>query len=90
MRLSRVMRGCRSGIVDIGEIFATTTRLYCRVLLSGILHTRMTFPAAVFLCLVLVFLGAIIIGIFQIFRFIYREMGIVAVVIALGLSVAAP
>jgi len=50
----------------------------------------MTFPAAVFLCLVLVFLGAIIIGIFQIFRFIYREMGIVAVVIALGLSVAAP
>ena len=50
----------------------------------------MTFPAAVLLCLVLVFLGAIIIGIFQIFRFIYREMGVVAVVIALGLSVGTP
>ena len=50
----------------------------------------MTFPALVFICLILLLLFGIVVGIAKIFRFVYREMGAIAVLILLGLSVGTP
>lgn len=50
----------------------------------------MTFPAAVFLGLVLVFLLSVIWGIAKIVSFVYREMGAIGIVILVVAAVATP